>query len=355
MRRPRIKHVHLPVRYDNGRIRIGGVVRGIASELHDPDGWVWELLTALDGSRTTEQTVATLTGAFPARSAREVRSAIDDLVRAGYVEDAAAPEELSATDRDRYGRGRALMSWMDRTPRRTGWDAQLRLRRARVVVAGLGGVGGAAALALVTSGVGHVHCVDHDVVELSNLNRQLLFTEADIGRSKVAVAVNRLRAYNSTVTVTGEHRTVDGPDTVRELAAAADVLLLAADRPHPIRSWTNRACLATGTAWVCAGYHGPQVGVGLYRPGGGPCYECGLVARRERGRPLWDTVTRPHAANAVSANLTGLLAAHAAVSLVTGVPALRTNCRFGFNLVTLRDSVAVGPHTARSDCPACGR
>jgi molybdopterin-synthase adenylyltransferase len=358
MRRPRIKHAHLPVRYDDGRIRLGGVVRGIATEVHDPDGWVWELLRSLDGSRTVDQAVTDLAGEFPARSTDEIRRAVEDLVRAGYVEDvgAQAPDELSTTDRDRYGRGNALMSWMDLTPRPTGWDAQLRLLRARVVVVGLGGVGGAAALALATSGVGRLHCVDHDVVELSNLNRQLLFTERDLGRPKVEVATERLREYNSTVTVSGQRRAVDGQEALRELAEGSDVLLLAADRPQPIRRWANRACLAAGVAWVCGGYHGPQVSVGLYRPDGGPCHECARPGgQHRRARPLWETATRVHAANAVTANVTGLLAAHAVMSLITGVPALRTNCRYGFNLVTLQDGFAEGPRTARPDCPACGR
>ncbi|GAB3441850.1 ThiF family adenylyltransferase [Actinophytocola sediminis] len=351
------------MRYDTGRIRIGGVVHGIATDVHDPDGWIWALLGILDGSRTTDQAIAELITVFPARSADEVRSAIDDLVQAGYVEDAGAPPpaELSAAEQERYGRGLALLAWMDRTPLGTSRDAQSRLRRARVVVLGLGGVGGAGALALTISGVGHVHCVDGDVVELSNLNRQLLFTEQDVGRSKVAAATDRLRTYNSAVTVTGEQRTVDGPDAVRELVAGSDVLLLAADQPRQVRDWVNRVCLATGTSWVCAGYHGPQVGVGLYRPGG-PCYECARTAVRNRRlgrppRPLWAGAgsTRVQAANAVSANVTGLLAAHAVMSLITGVPALRTNCQFGFNLVTLQDSVAVGPPAAVPDCPACGR
>jgi molybdopterin-synthase adenylyltransferase len=348
------------VLYDNDWIRIGGVVRGIASDVHDPDGWVWALLRSLDGSRTISQAVVDLHHLFPSTSEGEVRSAIEDLIQAGYVEDADEPplEELTAADRERYGRGRALMSWMDLIPRRSSWDAQLCLRQARVTVVGMGGVGGAAALALATSGVGHVHCVDHDVVEMSNLNRQILFTERDLGRPKVEAATSRLREHNSAITVTGDQLAVSGPGLLGELAMGADVLLLAADQPPRIRSWANEACHATGTAWVSAGYHGPQVGVGLYRPGSGPCYDCVVTTEQRRHTALPRRPpgkTRPHAANAVSANVTGLLAAHATMSLITGVPALRANCQFGFNLVTLEDSVVLGPAAARPDCPTCGR
>ncbi|MET8849569.1 ThiF family adenylyltransferase [Amycolatopsis sp. NPDC004625] len=364
MRRPRIKPEHLPVRHGDDRVRIGGVVRGIAADITDPDGWVWALLAALDGSRTTDQVVAGLVRRHPALSAGDVRTAVDDLVRAGYVEDAAEPRVagLTAGERERYRRSRALFRWMDRTPRRTSWDTQLLLRGARVVVVGIGGVGCTAAQTLVVSGVGHVHCVEPDVVELSNLNRQILFTEHDLGRPKVDAAVERLGAFNSGVRVTGERFTVDGPGALRRLATGFDVLLLAADQPERIRSWANEACVATGTAWVHGGYHGPQVSCGVYRPGSGPCHECAHVAERERcageppltASPSAAGLGRAHAANAVTAGVAGQLAAHLTLSLVTGVPAVRTNCEFGYNLVTLQDSFALGPEEPRPDCPVCG-
>ncbi|HET9137908.1 ThiF family adenylyltransferase [Actinophytocola sp.] len=356
VRHPRIKREHQPVLLGGGRIRIGGHVPGIARDVLDPDGWVWAMLEALDGSRSVEQVISHVVSLFPTKPKRQVRAAIEDFVQAGYVEDAgeSPPADLTVAEVERYSRGRALFSWMDLVPRRSSWDAQLQLRQARVVVVGLGGVGGAAALALTLSGVGHIHCVEPDVVELSNLNRQILFTDEDIGKSKVDAAMGRLRAYNSGAMVTGEQTVVDTPGVLRALAVTCDVLLLAADQPLEIRSWTNRVCHATGTAWVHGGYHGPQVVAGLYRPGAGPCYECARVT----GRPP-RAAQRPragmHAANAVSANLAGLLAAHAAMSLITGVPALRVGSQFGFNLVTLRESVAGSTGEPRPDCPTCGQ
>ena len=75
-------------------------------------------------------------------------------------------------------------------PRASSWDAQARLARSRVTVVGLGGSGAGAAAALAASGVGRLHCVDPDAVELSNLNRQVLYSEDDIGRPKVDAAVD---------------------------------------------------------------------------------------------------------------------------------------------------------------------
>ncbi|CCH29491.1 ThiF family adenylyltransferase [Actinosynnema sp. NPDC047251] len=365
MHRPRIKYEHLPVRHGEDLVQIGGSLPGVAAMIPDPDGSVWTLLTLLDGTRMVDQVVADLVHRHPDKAPHTVYTAVDALAAAGYLEDAdePSPEVLSEVQRERFARGRALWRWMDTAPRTTGWHAQLALRQARVTVVGVGGVGSTAALALVQSGVGRVHLVEPDVVELSNLNRQILYTENDLGRAKVDVAVDVLRRHNGEVEVTGEQTTVDGVWTLRRLATGCDVLLMAADTPHEIRSWTNRACLDTGTTWVHGGYHGPRAGVGLFVPGNGPCYDCArtAAAREQLAAPPstpWPEMsgtTGTHAANAVSAGIAGHLAGHAVMSLITGIPRLRANRQIGYNLITLQHSTFYESSEPEPDCPACAR
>lgn len=366
MFRPMIKCEHRPVRFGDDLVRIGGIVPGIGTDVADPDGWVWALVELLDGTRTVDQVVAELVHRFPTRPAADVRAEVltdlSTLVEAGFVEDADAPlpEDLTAAERERYSRGRGLWRWMDRSPRLSSWEAQLRLRQARVVVIGLGGAGSTAALSLVVSGVGAVHCVEPDVVELSNLNRQILFTERDVGRPKVEAGVTRLREHNSDVTITGEALTITGPEMIAQLAARFDIVALAADRPWQIRSWTNQACVRTGTAWAHCGYHGPRVNVGVYRPDTGPCYDCAYAAERQRlaSLPPRTLAANPRgnpqqAANAVSAGIAGHVLAHMVMCLITEVPRARVNCEYGLNLVALNDSAVLGPTQPRPDCPTC--
>ncbi|MFI9382091.1 ThiF family adenylyltransferase [Kutzneria sp. NPDC052558] len=362
MYRPRIKWEHRPVRIGARLVRIGGTVPKIAANVTDPDGWVWALLGALDGMRTVDQIITELVHRFPGRSAADVLEDLGALVRAGYVENAAEPPPAGLTirEQERYSRSRALWQWMDRTPRQSSWDTQLLLRQARVTVVGVGGAGSTAALSLAMSGVGTLHLVEPDRVDLSNLNRQILYTEQDIGEPKLDVALRRLRAHNSDITVTGEALTITGPSALAALAAGCDVLVLTADSPAQIRSWTNESCLRTGTNWVHSGYHGPQINLGLYRPGGGPCYDCAYVAARERESGLPTTTWPPTgpadelaASSAVSAGIAGHLVAHAAMSLITGAPRLPANREYGLNLVTLDDSVVLGLTKPRADCPAC--
>ncbi|MER5404481.1 ThiF family adenylyltransferase [Streptomyces sp. NPDC002769] len=377
-----MKPEHRAYRTIDGNVRIGSVIHGIGAEIADPEGWVWTLVEAMDGTREPAEVVDAVLRAHPGLRGltdEDTRQAMADLLDAGFVEDAGAPVPVSARERVRYSRGVPLLRWMDLGPRTTPWDAQLRLLGARVLLIGVGGTGGHAAQSLVASGVGHLHCVDPDVVELSNLNRQPLFREPDLGRPKVEAALGTLRALNSDVTVTGERREVRGPEDLAELVRSGapevpdppeaprasgpyDLLVLAADRPDDIRRWANRVCLAAGLPWVDAGYRGPLVTAGVHVPGRGACWEClraAEVARRDLrlGPGQDEEAASPHLpwnpASAVTAGLSGGLLAHAALALLTGVPALDPGFRFGMNLMLPGDPV-LERSPRRPDCPACG-
>jgi molybdopterin/thiamine biosynthesis adenylyltransferase len=362
VRRPRIKPEHAPYRIAAGRIRLGGVAYGSAAEIADPAGSVWTLLRCMDGSLGIEQIVARTVDRHPAATPASVRDAVQLLVDAGYVEDAGGPDpsQLTERDKERYARARAYFRWMDLTPRASTWEPQVALRQARVTVVGLGGTGGNAAMALAATGVGRLHCVDPDVVELSNLGRQILYTEDDIGRPKVEAAVRRLRRLNSDIDVSGCAGRIGGVDDVVVLCADCDVLLLAADDPVDIRAWTNRGCLRTGTPWVDSGYHGPLVSVAIYVPGKGACYECVQAGQADRHRaagtqpadPADVADLAPHAVGAASAGLSGHLSAHAVTSLITGVPPAREGRVYAINLVELDAAFSID-ESRRADCPAC--
>ena len=363
MLRPRVKPEHAPYRVAGGKIRIGGVSYGLAAEISDPDGWVWTMLEAMDGSRGLPEIIEHVHAAHPAQTVDVLRRGAGQLLRAGYVEDVAGavPDGLTERDLRRYERAVRYFRWLDLTPRASSWEPQARLRAARVTILGVGGTGGIAALALAASGVGHLHCVDPDEVELSNLSRQILYTEDDIGKPKADSAVTRLQHLNTDVEITGQRTEATGIEDVLGLARDCDVLLLAADRPPELRIWSNRACLAARRPWVDAGYHGPLVQTGAFVPGEGPCWECTRLALRdshaEDGAYPDDSLHRPEAAfgavGAVSAGISGYLAAHLVIALLTGIPPVVPGRIETINLAALDAPLAIDdpPHP---ECEACG-
>ncbi|HEV7413387.1 MAG TPA: HesA/MoeB/ThiF family protein, partial [Casimicrobiaceae bacterium] len=123
-----------------------------------------------------------------------------------------------------------------------GVDAQQRFTDAHVLIVGVGGLGNPAAQFLATAGVGTLTLVDADQVDLTNLQRQILFGTADVGRRKVDAAGERIAAVNPEVRVERVGKRV-GPEELGPLAATADIVLDCSDN-FATRHAVNRACVA---------------------------------------------------------------------------------------------------------------
>lgn len=155
-----------------------------------------------------------------------------------------------------------------------GEAGQHALARSTVLIIGLGGLGCPAAQYLAGAGVGTLQVLDRDVVELSNLQRQTLFTEADIGQPKAEVAARRLEAMNGDIAIEALHTRLS--DTVLHTRIEqADVVLDCTDN-FPSRFAINRACLAARRPLVSgAGIRlGGQLGVFRNDQPGAACYRC---------------------------------------------------------------------------------
>ena len=226
-------------------------MEGIAAEITEPGGWLWSLIRAADGTASPDTIVRRVRRVHPKAPAAEVLAALNALIDGGYAEEAAAavPPDLSAAEQERYDRGMRWFRWADLTPRASRWDVQRRLKAARVTLIGLGGTGGAAALALAGSGVGALHCVDADEVSLSNLNRHVLYTTADVGRPKAEAALDRLRLVNPDITITAEERLIASAADLARASAGSSLLVLCADEPTGAAAWANRG-LAARRPWV---------------------------------------------------------------------------------------------------------
>ena len=155
-----------------------------------------------------------------------------------------------------------------------GIEGQQKILQSTALIIGLGGLGSRAALYLASSGVGKLILCDHDTVELSNLQRQIIHGTSDIGRPKVVSAQAMLREINSEVDVEALPLRADAAQ-LRELVAQADVVLDCSDN-FATRYAVNRACLEFRTPLVsgAAIQFDGQVSVFDFRRDDAPCYNC---------------------------------------------------------------------------------
>jgi len=153
-----------------------------------------------------------------------------------------------------------------------GEEGQRRLRAARVMVVGAGGLAAPVLLYLAAAGVGHLTVIDDDEVDLSNLQRQVIHRDADIGVPKVDSAARAVRALNPDITIETVHRRLDS-ECALSLFADHDVVVDATDN-FTTRYLVNDACAILGLPLVWGSIHRFDGQATVWWAGEGPCYRC---------------------------------------------------------------------------------
>jgi molybdopterin/thiamine biosynthesis adenylyltransferase len=155
-----------------------------------------------------------------------------------------------------------------------GIEGQQKLLDARVLIIGVGGLGSPVAMYLAASGIGQLVLVDHDKVELSNLQRQIVHTTEHLGLSKVTSAQRMLAALNPEVRVTAIAGQLD-PKALVEQVQAADAVVDCSDN-FATRFALNRVCVAHKTPLISGAAIRLEGQVAVFRPGraDSPCYRC---------------------------------------------------------------------------------
>ena len=246
---------------------------------------------------------------------------------------------FSPGQRERYSRHLQLPE--------IGEAGQARLAAARVLVMGVGGLGSPAVMFLAGAGVGTLAIADYDRVELSNLQRQILYRTSDIGADKVAAACSTVAAMNPEVRVEAIPWAMDGPDLVREVEKA-DAVVDASDN-FETRYEVNAACLTTRTPLVAGAAIRMEGQVGVFDPNDpeSPCYRCVFDDTGDPEEPCARV-----GVFAPVAGLAGTVQAAEAIKLIAGVsPGLQGR-------LMLIDALSMHMRTVRvrrdPACPACG-
>jgi sulfur-carrier protein adenylyltransferase/sulfurtransferase len=153
-----------------------------------------------------------------------------------------------------------------------GLDGQLKLKRARVLMIGTGGLGAPLGLYLAAAGVGHLGLVDFDVVDSSNLQRQVTFTNQDVGKPKSEAAKARLSALNPSIEIEA-YETRLTSDNALELFRDYDIIVDGTDN-FPTRFLVNDACILLGKPNVYGSIFRFEGQATVFGYPDGPCYRC---------------------------------------------------------------------------------
>ncbi|HEV2284575.1 MAG TPA: TOMM precursor leader peptide-binding protein, partial [Steroidobacteraceae bacterium] len=245
---------------------------------------------------------------------------------------------LTDAERARYQRHLSL--------KEIGTAGQEKLKAARVLIVGAGGLGSPAALYLAAAGCGTLGLVDFDRVEVSNLQRQVLFDTAALGVPKAEAGRARLMSLNPGIRVLA-HALELRAANVRELLEGYDLVIDGSDRLST-RYLVNDACVIAGKPLVSAAIHRFEGQLSTYVPGQGPCYRClfpaaadGMVANCAEAGVL-----------GVLPGVLGTLQATEAIKLITGVGTPLTGKLLTYDALELRfQEFRVA---RRPDCAVCG-
>jgi len=174
------------------------------------------------------------------------------------------PEMLTEADRERYARHLSIDE--------VGEEGQLKLLKAKVLCIGAGGLGSPAAYYLAAAGIGTIGLVDYDVVDRTNLQRQILHTDDRVGDLKTESASKTLLGLNPDITVKSYNERLTS-ENIDEIAADYDVILDGCDN-FPTRYLVNDACVKYGKPNVHGSIYRFEGQATVFWPGKGPCYRC---------------------------------------------------------------------------------
>lgn len=352
MKRPRLKRTTQQMEAPNGDLYLLRPSAGADIHIEDPDPEGRRLLAALDGTRTEEELIEEF-------GADEVGDLLGQFEELGVVEDAEDDDRISDAVVERFDR--QLRYFSDITTGPPVSQCQERLENARVAVLGIGGLGGWSALNLACCGIGELLLVDFDRVELNNLNRQVLYSEADIGRYKAEAAAERLSAFNSAMKVEPRVQRLDSEAAVAETIAGYDLVIDACDWPaHDIERWINAACFAALIPFVAMSHFPPVARVGpLYVPGVTGCFACQEIGYR-RAFPLYDiAVDQQRGVGSPAATLgpaCSLIGGQIGLDIMHHLTGLARPSTLGVGHIYDLRTMAVDrePVVPEPSCPVCG-
>lgn len=231
--------------------------------------------------------------------------------------------------------------------KQVGVKGQKKINNAKVLIIGAGGLGAPVALYLAAAGVGTIGIADADVVDLSNLQRQVIHATPDVGIPKVESAANKMRAINPDITV-NTYREFVSSYNIMDLIEPYDFIVDGTDN-FPAKFLINDACVLAGKPFSHAGIIRFSGQLMTYVPGQGPCYRCVFQTP-----PPADAVPTCSQAGVIGAmgGVIGSLQAMETIKYITGVGQLLAGRLMTYDALKMEFrtvKISRDPH-----CAVCG-
>lgn len=244
-------------------------------EIEDENGSIKMLLSLMDGSRDIAQIAEQVCTHYPDISEMDILAAIEEFNNLGFLlhtdpnQHTLGPREL-----ERFKGNVNYMSHFT-PPNMDPSCFQEKISNARITIIGMGAFGCSLLFNLAGLGVRNVRIIDFDTVDLSNLNRQLLFNERDIGRLKIDAAKDFMKAFYSSVDIEAINQKIDQNTLIEPLIEGSDFVILAADQPFLLlQRWVNEACVKENIPFISGGINISMGQFSTIIPGETGCVDC---------------------------------------------------------------------------------
>lgn len=336
-------------------------IPGVSIDLNDEVKFIYNVCKLMDGTTSFDSLKEKISLIYPKESffLQDLLTALDNEY---LIEDCFYNSSDATTDdKERWSKNVEFFGSSCRA-NENKFLKQEKLSAIKVTVLGLGGVGSNVLLNLAALGVLNIRIVDYDEISLSNLNRQILYNESDLGQSKCDVAKSRILQFSSKANIDRVNKKLESETDVQEIIDGQDFVIAAADVPRDkILDWINSACVKYKIPYICGGLDSLWATYFSIIPGVSGCMECWKQSASNHHSLYQDIVRTDYFVSAPSPNVaimpmislvTGLISTEF-LKIVTNISepnALGKLCVFNFNTagITVQESWDRSPL-----CPVC--
>lgn len=276
MRYPKIRSYLLITRYNN-KVSIGSSVNR-AVEINDPTGEIYQIILKMDGKHSSKDIYNSLKNEYKNITLEDIESLILGLKKSNYIlEDQQDYKEYFVNkNKERHKRNINFLGNFSALGNEK-YEYIAKIQEQKVLLLGLGGVGSTILFNLSALGVTNILGIDFDRVDTTNLNRQILYRESDIGKLKVSSAKRTVEEFNSDINFECINKKIEHEEDLRVIINeyCPTFIICAADRPSILlNEWLNTICLENDIPWI---YGGNSESVSYYRlviPHVTSCFKC---------------------------------------------------------------------------------